>query len=267
MKKSFLILFALSFIISCNWRRIETGDQNSSNQDHLIMSTLWFQHSAEMRASFYQAFNLAEIMLNRHLEVLPANSKPAIVIDIDETVLDNSPFQGQVIFDSKPYTQPFWEEWTSLSIAETLPGALEFLNLAKEKGVEVFYVTNRKETEREATLKNLVEQGLPFAENKYLILRTEESSKESRRKKIAETYTILLLIGDNLNDFAEVFENRNENNGFAAVDEFKKEFGRRFIILPNPMYGEWERPFYNEIENLNESEKAKARKRKLAGFR
>lgn len=231
------------------------------------MSTLWFQHSAEMRASFYQAFNLAEIMLNKHLEGLPANSRPAIVIDIDETVLDNSPFQGQVIFDAKPYSQLFWEEWTGLSIAETLPGALDFLNLAKEKGVEVFYVTNRKETERPATLKNLAEQGLPYAEDKYLILRTEESSKENRRKKIAETHTILLLIGDNLNDIAEVFENRNDKNGFAAVDEFREEFGNRFIILPNPMYGEWERPFYNEIENLNETKKAKARKKKLAGFK
>lgn len=267
MKKSFLVLFALSFIISCNWKRIETTDENSSNQDHLIMSTLWFQHSAEMRASFYQAFNLAEIMLKKHLEGIPANARPAIVIDIDETVLDNSPFQGQVILDAKPYSQAFWEEWTSQSLAETLPGALDFLNLAKEKGVEVFYVTNRKESERQATLKNLFEQGLPFAEDKYLILRTDEGSKESRRKKIAETHSILLLIGDNLNDLAEVFENRNENNGFGAVDEFKEEFGNRFIILPNPMYGEWERPFYNEIENLDESKKGKARIRKLAGFR
>ena len=231
------------------------------------MSTLWFQHSAELRASFYQAFNLAEMMLEKHLEELPENAKPAIIIDIDETVLDNSPFQGQVIFDAKPYTQLFWEEWTSLSIAETLPGALDFLNLAKEKGVEVFYVTNRKETERQATLKNLAEQGLPFAKDKYLILRTEEGSKEKRRNKIAETHTILLLIGDNLNDLAEAFENRDESNGYEAVDNFRKEFGKRFIVLPNPMYGEWERPFYKEIKNLNESEKAKARKRKLSGFR
>lgn len=231
------------------------------------MSTLWFQHSAELRASFYQAFNVAEMMLVKHLEGLPENAKPAIVIDIDETVLDNSPFQGQVIFDAKPYFQAFWEEWTSLSIAETLPGALDFLNLAKEKGVEVFYVTNRKESERQATLKNLFEQGLPFAEDKYLILRTDEGSKESRRKKIAETHTILLLIGDNLNDLAEVFENRDESNGYDAVDNFRKEFGNRFIVLPNPMYGDWERPFYKGIDNPSESEKAKARKRKLAGFR
>lgn len=231
------------------------------------MSTLWFQHSSEMRASFYQAFNIATLMLEKHIAELPSGKTAAVVIDIDETILDNSPFQGQVIMEGTPYSQPFWEEWTRLAIAEPLPGALDFLNSAKELGAEVFYVSNRKETERESTLMNLKEKGFPFAENKFLILRTEESSKEARRQKIAETHEIVLLIGDNLNDLAVYFEDRYSNMGYDAVDKHRNEFGNRYIVLPNPMYGEWERPFFKDLNNPDENEKNEARKNQLRLFR
>lgn len=230
------------------------------------MATLWFQHSAEMRAAYYQAYNLANIMLDKHLNELPKNSRPAIVIDIDETVLDNSPFQAKVVLSGEPYSQDFWQQWTSLSEAEPLPGALDFLNRAKDKGVDIFYVTNRKEAEREATLINLIAKEFPNAENDFLVMRTNEGSKEKRRQKIAETHTIILLIGDNLNDLAEVFEHRDDDFGYSAVDKFKDEFGSRFIVLPNPMYGEWEKPFYKNLDKPTESEKYQIRKEKLKNF-
>jgi 5'-nucleotidase (lipoprotein e(P4) family) len=266
MKRLLSLLIVVLLLTSCNISKKERSFEKGSSQDHLIMSTLWFQQSAEVNALFYQAFNIASFMLEKHLKDLPDNSKPAIVIDIDETILDNSPFQGEVILRGEPYSQSFWEEWTSLAKAEPLPGALEFLKKAEILGVSVFYVTNRKETEREGTLRNLKEQGFPFAQNEYLIMRTQESSKENRRQKIAENYSILLLIGDNLNDLADVFENRDEDLGFSAAEEFKNEFGNRFIVLPNPMYGEWERPFYKEMDNPDENEKYRIRKERLKNF-
>ena len=266
MRTLFSLIIVVLLLTSCKYIQQDRSNEKETAQDHLIMSTLWFQQSAEARALFYQAFNIASLMLDKHLEELPENSRPAIVIDIDETILDNSPFQAEVILRGEPYSQSFWEEWTILAKAEPLPGAFEFLKKAQSLGVAVFYVTNRKETEREGTLKNLEEQGFPFAQNNYLIMRTQESSKENRRQKIAENYSILLLIGDNLNDFADAFENRDEDLGFSAVEEFRNEFGSRFIVLPNPMYGEWERPFYKNLDSPDEIEKYRTRKERLKSF-
>lgn len=262
-KSLFILLFVVAFNSCRPATNISSGDDGS--QDHLIMSTLWFQKSAEMRASFYQAFNLAGMLLEKHLDDLPEGLIPAVVLDIDETILDNSPFQGQVILSNKPYSQEFWEEWTQLAQAKPLPGALKFLNMAESLHVEIFYITNRKESEREGTVNNLIRAGFPLKSDNHLLMRIAEGSKVKRRSTVEEKHSILLLIGDNLNDLAVLFEHRDHDLGFGAVDSLSHEFGNRYIILPNPMYGDWERPFYKELTNPSEKDKSKARKKRLKG--
>ncbi len=266
------IVFTL-IIVFTSCKRVEKKNIESDNstpileqakpsQDHLIMATLWFQKSAERRALSYQAFNWATIMLDNHLKDTPDSLPRCVILDIDETVLDNSLYEGKCIKTGKPYTPESWKEWTDMANASAIPGALDFCNYAKERGVEVFYVSNRMVNEIDSSVKNLKSLGFPFADRDHCYFQDKDKSKKQRRASIAITHKILMLLGDNLNDFSEIFENRNDDFGFAEVDRNKNQFGSRFILLPNPMYGSWERPILNQVEN-NDFTKNEKRKHQI----
>lgn len=236
-----LIALVLS-VFSCKNANTDTELKKDtvSNNKHLEKSVLWFQKSAEMRAIYYQTYNWAKIILDKRIAELPSNTKKAIIVDIDETILDNSPYMASLIKTSSKYNEDTWHYWVNLTKAGALPGAVDFLNYAKTKNVEVFYISNRRLDELQATMKNLDSLNFPYIDTKYFLFRTDEKSKELRRKLVSKDYEIIMLIGDNLLDVSEVFENRQNNYGFGLVDSLKNEFGNRFFILPNPMYGDWE---------------------------
>ncbi len=234
-------------------------DSCNSISEQMVMSVLWYQKAAEMRACYYQAFNLAKMSLDKKLAEVKTKKKKAVVVDVDETVLNNVPFEAKCIETGKPFSQEDWKKWTDLSAAEPLPGAVEFLQYAQSKGVETFYITNRLTNETESTLKNLRKYNFPNVDSAHFLAKTTESSKTLRRSKVSENYEILLLVGDNLLDFSDIFTNRENNYGLENVDANKQLFGDIFIILPNPMYGDWERAIYGK-EKLNSVEKARKRK-------
>lgn len=239
-----------------------------ANNEYQVASVLYFQTAAENRALFYQAFNLARLRLDAELKSCRKSRKKmpcAVVTDVDETVLDNSPNQAWLIKNNQAFTQTNWERWVSRAEAKPLPGALEFFSYAAGKGIKTFYVTNRSEAERTGTAENLKKAGFPEVTDETLLLRADASSKEPRRQQIAQKHRIVLLVGDNLNDLAQVFERKPIAERFAAVDNLKNEFGNRFIVLPNPMYGEWESAVY-DFKRLNEAEKARARSEKLQSY-
>src|SRR5690606_18020222 len=122
-----------------------------------------------------------------------------------------------------------WTEWVKESRAEAIPGALEFLKYAASKGVDVFYVTNRKDEEKEATIRNLKKLGFPNSTERFVMTRSKESSKEPRRNEIEKTHEIVLLAGDNLNDFTDDFEKKNVRQRMSAVDRLEKQdlWGRK----------------------------------------
>ncbi|MFH0867066.1 MAG: 5'-nucleotidase, lipoprotein e(P4) family [Bacteroidota bacterium] len=226
------------------------------NYQHLVLSTSWYSRSAEMRACFYQAYNIAQLRLDNYLnKVTDKSQKSAVVIDIDETVLDNTPFEIKCIETGKGYSGETWVKWTGMGKARALPGALEFLTYAKSKNVEVFYVSNRKIAERQSTLKNLDSLGFPYADTIHLLLRTKESSKEERRLRIAIDYNIIMYVGDNLADFDGLFDKRHDDLGFSLVDQNKSKFGDKFIVLPNPMYGDWEMSLYPKEPKVSDENK------------
>lgn len=229
-------------------------DRPETGQDHLLQATLWYQRSAEMSALYYQAFNWAGRVLEWKISEYTDQSL-AVVLDIDETVLDNSPQTAQQIIDGEAYNQKMWDEWCMLAKAEPLPGALTFTRLAEKKGVEVYYISNRRIHLLDATLKNLRDTGFPFADSLHLLLREESSDKEPRREKVMQTHRVVLLIGDNLDDFSGIFNDRNRGNAVKLVEEQKERFGFEYILLPNPMYGNWEKPFRGE--NLKEENRKK----------
>ena len=243
--KIFILMVVVSLLASYTSEiNAQAASQNQSiTNDHLTMAVLYQQHAAECKALCYQAFNLAQMMLDKDLNNKKLKGKRAVVVDIDETVLDNSPFEAKMITQNAKYPED-WYVWTSMATAKALPGAAEFLNYAASKGVAVFYITNRTEKETAATLKNLREQKFPMADSLHLIPKKNESSKESRRLKIMEKYRIVLLAGDNLTDFSAIFDKTSLKTRDAKTTELRNEFGKRFIVLPNAMYGDWEGAMY-----------------------
>ena len=263
MKK--LILFIAGAVILFNSCRQETFDESKS-QDHLIMPVLWYQKSAEMKAIYYQCFNWAKLRIDMNLLENKSEQKKAVVVDIDETMLDNSPFETNCINTGQGYTKESWSNWTSKINAKPLPGAVEFSEYAKLKGVEVFYISNRSIDDFDATLKNLQKENFAFADSTHLLLKTNTSSKKARRDIVRENYEIILLIGDNMGDFSEIFEDRSENYGFNTIEENISKFGEIFIVLPNPMYGSWEGRIFNNNRDLSNKEKYNLRKSELIGY-
>lgn len=257
------LIISLFFFYSCHQytdhkkENKDTANTNTicTNYQHLVSSVSWYNRSGEMRACYYQAYNLAKMQLEKNIKKTTKGKKKAVVFDIDETLLNNSPFEIKAIETGKGYSKETWAAWTSLARAAALPGAIEFVNFAKEKGVEVFYITNRKSEEKTATIKNLDSLKFPFLDDAHMFFRTDESSKENRRNIICKEYEILLFIGDNLADFSALFENRSENMGFDVVDQNKDKFGNIYIILPNPMYGDWESGLYGKGIKPTDSEK------------
>jgi 5'-nucleotidase (lipoprotein e(P4) family) len=233
--------------------------------EQAIMATLFQQRSAEFRALSYQAFNLARIMLERDLRDDNVNSPRAIIVDIDETLLDNSPHSAKCIENQTSYPD-YWDEWCELGIAKALPGAVEFLRLARNYGVSIYYITNRREHLKEATMRNMRELGFPQIEDRHMMFRTAEAGKEKRRLAVARNHHISMLIGDNLNDFADVFENKSVEDRARVTDSLRFEFGRRFIVLPNAMYGDWEGALYNYNFAISDSAKMAIRRQWLESF-
>lgn len=242
MRREYILTMLVFFILfsSCN---LENDRTNESIMG--VKTLLWSQFSAEAEALYLQGYNIASRVMKDSSDI--KHDKPwAVVLDIDETVLDNSPFDVEKIRAGLSYSEEIWAEWCELREAIAIPGALEFILLAEGLGIEVFYVSNRKENLLEATLVNLNKLNFPFADEAHVMLKKETSSKDARREVIGENYNILLLIGDNLGDFDGIFDDRTKEYGKVAIREMKEEFGSRFIMLPNPMYGSWERGAFPE---------------------
>ena len=244
MKRYFLILF-ITGIAACNVvQEKNTGSDHIS--DHAqVMATLYNYYADEYRALAYQAYNIAHDRVDAIRKDNPYNEKLAIVVDIDETLLDNSPHQALMIKTDSSYPY-MWNEWCDLAKAKAVPGAVEFLQYADENDFNIFYVSNRKKKYvQESSMENLRSLGFPQVIDEHFLLRLERSEsnpdpsdKQARRDEItALGFEIVLLIGDNLGDFYNDQEEKELR--LAQVDSFKHEFGHKFIILPNAMYGNW----------------------------
>jgi len=229
-----------------------------------LNATLWQQTAVEYDGLTRGMYQLAEQMLDPALDdsTWTASLKqaeqgvnayrdkpPAVVLDVDETVLDNSPYQARLVLDNATYGSASWQAWCREASASPVPGALEFTKAAEAKGVQVIYLTNRDAAVEEATRSNLQGLGFPMDPDEDVLLTQGEipawkaSDKTPRRDAVAEEYRILLLIGDNFGDFVgEVDMSIAEREQKAAT--FDRYWGTRWIVLPNPQYGSWEGATY-----------------------
>ena len=256
-------------------KKEETPKQQTETQDKKdnvnlpnqgLMAVTWYQTSAEAKALYTQGYNAAKKSLEEKIKNKAKGEKLAVVLDLDETVLDNSPIQAYYAINGKSYPEG-WHEWVMYAKAEVVYGAKEFLDFAHKNGVGIYYVTDRNaETEFEATKKNLLEKGLPLQSDANLMLRAKgEKGKDERRKKIEETHKIVMLVGDNLHDFATP-EDGSLKGRDKFVKDHAKDWGDKYIMLPNPMYGSWEGTLYNNNFKKSDEEKDKLRKSALKVF-
>ena len=243
-----------------------TAVAQQADSEYQTGAVLWMQTSGERAALSFQAFKLARMMLDRDLRTARSRMRRALIVDIDETIMDNSRYQASLITKHQSFDDQTWLAWVNRAEATAIPGAVEFLTYANSRGVRVFYITNRKAAEKEGTATNLRKLGFPRVNDETLLVRTDtkSSSKELRRQSVSARYRVVLLMGDNLNDFSDVFENaKTVTARLAVTDQNRTKFGARFIVLPNPMYGDWENAIYDYNFKLSEEEKAAKRKAML----
>ena len=230
-------------LVACSGsKQIASSNQNSNVNQTSQSAVLWQQTSAEYEALCYQAFNTAKYQLENNLREFSTNgNRMGIIMDLDETVLDNSPYNGMLLLKNENYTSKSWKNWTSKANAKLVPGAKEFIDYAITKDVEIIFISNRSVEELEVTIANLDKLGISINSNNYH-LKSETSSKVERREVVFASYDIIMLIGDNLADFnSELDVNLNISERKKVTQKFKSEFGKKFIILPNVMYGNWEK--------------------------
>ena len=228
-----LVIFCLFFTFGCSSNKV-------SQKDH---SMYWHKNSAEYKALCLQAYNAAKNKLDIELSK-NIDETLAIVADLDETILNNPPYNEMLIEENTSYNQENWSDWVNKKIATAVPGSLDFFNYADSKGVEIIYLSNRRVENYEPTKENLISLGFPFKESTQMLLRTNSRDKDERRKSI-ENYNIIMFIGDNLGDFDSTFFDKDNEERWEISKSKKEKFGDSFILIPNLIYGDWEVGFNN----------------------
>jgi acid phosphatase len=172
---------------------------------------------------------------------------PAVIVDVDETILDNSPHAARLILAREGFDRERWNDWVNEASAPPVPGAVGYLRAARAAGVRVIYLTNRHHELEAATRRNLAALGCPIDEQpgEDVVLtyreRTEWSGdKTSRRLWVAERYRVLQLLGDDLNDFVAVPPRATIDYRRRLSDRYRERWGDSWFQLPNPLYGSWE---------------------------
>lgn len=271
--RSYLLLIILAFLASTqSCRSPQAGDEK-------LDGTLWAQTSPEYRMVAKQSYVLAgknlELSLNQpdwtaaiEQEESFSNLPPAVILDVDETVLDNSAFQARLIKSNSEYSVDNWNAWVNEEKAGAIPGALEFVKTCKGLGVKVFYVTNRGAAVEEATRRNLELLGFPIDQDIDVVLTRNEkdnwgSDKTTRRAYLAKNYRVLLLLGDDLNDFVSEVRRQGSQDRLNTAMNYSEYWGTKWIVLPNPFYGSWEGSLYDFEYSLPRSQKLLRKMNKL----
>ena len=218
-------------------------------------ATLWVQTSVEYRAVAKQTYRAAGANLVRAVRdprwtaaleqegtdtsALP----PAVVLDLDETVLDNSVYQARLIAAGKTFSDETWQAWVKEARAGSVPGAVEFLKMAAALGVEAVFITNRvcdAGNAEDPTVRVLRAHGVPFQPTN-LMCKQGVSEKSARRQTAAAKYHLMMLFGDDFRDFVSLPKERDTLAGRLEAAESRDFWlGERWFMLPNPMYGSWE---------------------------
>jgi len=246
------------------------GAADAAPQNDLLNAELWMQTAIEYRANCLTVYALARTRLDEALAdkdwTATAQSgnyrdlPPAVILDLDETAIDNSPYEAGLAVSGRDFDPKTWDAWTRAEQAKAIPGAVEFTTYAAAKGVKVFYVSNRNADQKEATRRNMQALGFPMGGNVDTFLMQKDrpewaaGAKGVRIAHVAKDYRVLLMFGDNISDFGD-----NYNGGMAergqSFEALKAHFGHDWMMLANPVYGAWESAAYGHNFKLSADEK------------
>jgi len=253
---------------------VAVADAGPAASDELN-ALVWFQSSVEYRLVAGQTWRSALVQLDKAIktpdwdaltkddrDTLARGLPPAIIVDIDETVLDNSPYEVRLLRAGKKYDAASSQQWVNEANATAVPGAVEFLQAAAHRDVEIFYVSNRDLPQTAATVDNLRKRGFPITDASQVLLHgtvvpgceQTGSGKGCRRKFIGRTHRVLMLFGDQLGDLLTISTNTPEGRE-QAVAPYLGWVGERWFVLPNPMYGSWLPALYDNQSDLPDSER------------
>ena len=247
-----------------------------------VLATLWTQRSVEFKGNALTVYSLGRIRLdqalaNRSWTAAPAEQKgnyrslpPAIVLDVDETVLDNSAYQVWMLKTNQTFSDQTWNAFCAARISRAVPGAVEFTSYAASRGVKVFYVTNRAAETENDTRENMKALGFPMGGDVDTFLMQNEkpewgSRKGTRRAAIAKDYRILLSFGDNFGDFDDRYRG-SEAERLKAYEENKERWGREWLVVANPSYGSFDSAPYGHEFKKPQQEQRKAKWDVLEGW-
>lgn len=261
---------ALLLILSaCGGSKNETTATNvevdkSPLSEQLMMSTLWMQKSAEAKYLQRQAFKLAEEKMKANTLSDKSGRSLAIIVDLDETILDNSPYEARLVISGQTFSKESWKEWVNKSEADAIKGAPQFLRFADDLGLEVFYISNRDEDMLEPTIQNLQRLELPFADPAHVLLRQGGfSNKYERRYMVKQQFQVVLLVGDQMTDFHQEPFTEQDDIDEGYVTPLLDSAQNFFVLLPNPMYGTFESNLYDGKKGLSDEAKVKIRRQAL----
>lgn len=223
-----------------------------------LNATLWMRTSGEYRALCLQTYRLATESLKRLHAIAPTEvdrvgKKLAVVLDLDETVFDNSLFQSGVILRSERFSDEAFNRWIDEHRDDValVPGSKGFIGAAESLGLRIYYITNRPESARSATVATLQRLGVAAGDDVSgrLLMRADTSLKDARRSEVTASNFVLMLVGDNLADFSDEFNPKNFAKAadpiagrLNAVEGRAQKWGAEWIVLPNPVYGDWTKP-------------------------
>ncbi|MCX7554949.1 hypothetical protein OS175_13815 [Marinicella sp. S1101] len=275
IQKNLSVAIAVLLVMGCQTNPIKQGnDSQHTNASVNMNSTLWLQTAAEFKAHALQSYLTAQRVLPAVLKDTTTSAElqqqnfahlsPAIVLDVDETVLDNSPYQAQLVLDNKTFDINTWDQWVAKRSAKAIPGAVEFINMAADYGIKIIYLTNRECIQRSTdgddcpqlndTLVNLQQVGIRGISIDDLMLKQQQpnwgSEKLSRRMEVAKRHRILMLFGDDLGDFLPAVKaNITPQQRADLVNNYSDYWGRHWFVFGNPTYGSWLRILPGEAED------------------
>ncbi|KGM53411.1 acid phosphatase [Lysobacter arseniciresistens ZS79] len=248
--------------------------------DDNLNAVLWMQASSEYRAAAAQTWRAAAARLDAALAdpgwdaLVPAERgnpatglPPAVIVDVDETVLDNSPYQARLVADGVEYASASWAAWVDERRATPVPGVLEFARAAQARGVTIVYISNRTEAMQDATIANLRAAGLPVAGEAVFLGKgtvvegctsADSGDKACRRRLAGRDYRVLMQFGDQLGDFMAVEPNTPAARA-ALMATHGGWFGERWWMLPNPSYGDWQPALFGNDWRLSPVQRREAK--------
>ncbi len=242
------LIFPLILLFSC----AHSVDEKSNPQTPFLVATKYFQNSGESAALYHQGYNVAYQYIEQLMKSYKHRKPACVVLDVDETILDNSFYQGTLFEKGEIYDDKTWDEWVMMAKAPALPGVVEYLKKVRDLGVEPIFITNRRSHLVEATVENMEKVGIPV-DPKFIVGRDKIHSKELRRTRFGKDCNIVQLIGDNLSDFSDDYNSTNLEERKDQVRQNKSNFGTRYILLPNPMYGDWRKTILDQpLKKINQ---------------